>query len=99
MKTTIDIPDELLKFVKKHTGSKTIRGAVVAALESYKDRARQQEVIPLLGTLKNFMTQRELQDMREERDKRHDDRRQQLVDRNPPHHRGSRSSIASRKSA
>jgi hypothetical protein len=99
MKTTVDIPTELLQFVKKHTGSKTIRGAVVAALESYKQRARQQELIPLLGTFKNFMTQAELREMREARDKRHDNRRQQLVDRNAPRQREPRGSVTRRKSA
>jgi putative antitoxin of VapBC-like toxin-antitoxin system len=99
MKTTIDIPDELLQFVRKHTASSTIRGAVIAALESYRQRARQQELIPHLGTFKDFMTLKELQEMREERDIRHDNRRQQLVDRNASRQRGSRSAVPRRKSA
>jgi hypothetical protein len=99
MKTTIDIPDELLKFVKQHTGSKTIRGAVVSALESYRQRARQQEIIPLLGTFKNFMTQKELREMRQERDKRHDHRRQQLVDRDATPGRRPTGPLPRRKSA
>jgi Arc/MetJ family transcription regulator len=99
VKTTVDIPDELLKSVMKATGSRTIRGAVVAALEAYHQRARQRELIPLLGTLKNFMTPQELREMRESREKRHDHRRQQLVGRNAPSERQSRGPLSRRKSA
>jgi hypothetical protein len=81
MKTTVDIPDKLLKSAMQQSGSKTIRGAVLAALEWYNHRARQREVIKMLGTFKDFMTQDELREMRQSREQRHDDRRQQLMDR------------------
>jgi metal-responsive CopG/Arc/MetJ family transcriptional regulator len=99
MKTTIDIPDDLLKYLKKKTRSETIRGAVLTAIEWYVHRERQREVIPLLGTLKGFISQEELQAMREEREKRHDARRQQLVGRGVTRPGGSRGSVSRRKSA
>jgi Arc/MetJ family transcription regulator len=99
MKTTIDIPEDILKETMEFTGSKTIRGAVVAALEWYNRREKQRELVKHLGTFKNFMTQRELQEMRGTREKRHDHRRQQLVDRSVAAPRHSRSQKAGRKSA
>jgi hypothetical protein len=99
MKTTIDIPDDLLKSAKDHSGSKTIRGAVLAALEWYDQRARQREAIKILGTFKDFMTQQELREMRGARDRRHDARRQQLVDRSVARAGRRGSSGARKKSA
>ena len=40
MKTTIDIPEDLLKDVISYTGAKTKREAVVTALEQYNRRQR-----------------------------------------------------------
>jgi hypothetical protein len=99
MKTTVDIPDKLLKSVMEKSGSKTIRAAVVTALEAYEQRAKQREVIRHLGTLKDFMSQEDLRQMREERDKRHDHRRQQLMDRSAPREGGPRGPVSRRKSA
>ena len=78
MKITIHIPDDLLESVMEQSGSKTIRGAVVMAMESYTRRSRQRKVIPLLGKFKNFMSQKELRESRDARDRRHDSRRRRL---------------------
>jgi hypothetical protein len=78
MKTTINIPNALLKSVMKRSGSKTIRGAVIAAMECYDRRGRQREVIPLLGTFKNLISQKELRESRQSRDRRLDERRRSL---------------------
>jgi hypothetical protein len=99
MKTTVDIPDDLLKDVMEHTGSKTIRGAVLAALEWYNHRGRQREAIKILGTFKDFMSRAELQEMRESRDQRHDARRQQFVGRGSARAGRSNSAIPRRKTA
>lgn len=99
MKTTVDIPDDLLQEAMRLSDAKTIRAAVIAALEWYNRRQRQREVVKYLGTFKNFMTQRELREMRGAREQRHDDRRQQLVDRGAAASRKSGSSRARRKSA
>lgn len=45
MKTTIDIPDDLLTGVMEFTGAKTKRDAVVQALEKYHRRERVEAFI------------------------------------------------------
>jgi hypothetical protein len=40
MKTTIDIPENDLKEVQKHTGAKTKREAVVHAIKDFNRRQR-----------------------------------------------------------
>jgi hypothetical protein len=99
MKTTVDIPDKVLKAAMQQSGSKTIRGAVLAALEWYNHRARQREAIKVLGTFKHLMTQDELREMRQSREQRHDHRRQQLLDRGASGTGRSNSAGARRKSA
>ncbi|MGJ8697701.1 MAG: type II toxin-antitoxin system VapB family antitoxin [Verrucomicrobiaceae bacterium] len=42
MKTTIDIPDDILEESMKFTGAKTKRDAVVSAMETYNRRARAE---------------------------------------------------------
>lgn len=59
MKTTIDIPENILKEAMKHTGAKTKREVVVAAVEEF-DLAER-----LHGSCPNFMSKGELQKMRE----------------------------------
>ena len=74
MKTTIDIPEELLSEAMANLKASTKREAVVAALEEFNRRRRAEKVIAMFGTFKNFMTQKELRQMREERGRRHDRR-------------------------
>ncbi|MEJ6648794.1 MAG: type II toxin-antitoxin system VapB family antitoxin [Akkermansiaceae bacterium] len=45
MKTTIDIPDDLLTGLMEYTGAKTKRDAVVQALEKYHRRERVEAFI------------------------------------------------------
>jgi Arc/MetJ family transcription regulator len=66
MKTTVDIPEEQLQEVIRHTGAKTKREAVVIALTEFNRRRRLQKLAEKFGTLEGFMTQEELQRMREE---------------------------------
>ena len=67
MKTTIDIPDEDLKEVMRHTKSKTKRDAVVFALKDFNKRQRLAGLAKMLGTFKDFMTQADLKTMREDK--------------------------------
>ncbi|MFN3480772.1 MAG: type II toxin-antitoxin system VapB family antitoxin [Thermodesulfovibrionales bacterium] len=67
MKTTIDIPQEDLKEAIKYTGAKTKRDAVVSALRDFNKRRRLAELVKMLGTFKDFMTQDDLRAMRENR--------------------------------
>jgi hypothetical protein len=67
MKTTIDIPDNELKEAIKYTGSKTKREAVVIALIDFNKKQRLAALAKMLGTFKDFMTQEDLNVMREDR--------------------------------
>jgi Arc/MetJ family transcription regulator len=66
MKTTVDIPEDALQEAMRHTGAKTKRDAVVIALAEFNRRRRLQRLTEKFGTLDGFMTQEELQRMREE---------------------------------
>ena len=67
MKTTIDIPDALLREAIKHTGAKTKRDAVVTALDEFNRRRRLEEMAERLhGSCPGFMTQTDLRQMRQD---------------------------------
>jgi len=51
MKTTIDIPDDLLADAMRFTGAKTKREAVVKAMEVYNRTQLVKEVVASFGTL------------------------------------------------
>jgi Arc/MetJ family transcription regulator len=69
MKTTIDIPDDLMKDAMRITNATTKRDAVVGAMEALVRQDRKREVLAMLGTFENMMTLDELMEMREERGK------------------------------
>jgi Arc/MetJ family transcription regulator len=50
MKTTIDIPDELLSSLFRISGAKTKRDAVLIALEDYTRRRMVAELVSSFGT-------------------------------------------------
>jgi hypothetical protein len=60
MKTTIDIPDDLLADAMKFTGAKTKRDAVVKAIESFNRLQLVKEVVANFGTL-DFATNEEIE--------------------------------------
>ena len=64
MKTTIDIPEKALREVMRNTGAATKREAVVTAIEEYNRRKRLAAIVKTFGTLSDFMTQDELQELR-----------------------------------
>ena len=67
MKTTIDIPELALEEAMKFTGAKTKRDAVVSAVEDFNRRHRLAALAKRLhGSMPNFMTQEDLQVMRED---------------------------------
>lgn len=66
MKTTLDIPEHELREAIRHTGAKTKREAVVIALSEFNRRRRLRKLVESFGTLDDFMTQEELQRLREE---------------------------------
>jgi Arc/MetJ family transcription regulator len=67
MKTTIDIPEKLLRETIKRTNAKTKRDAVVTALEKFNRLQLLRELnAKLRGTFVDFMTQEDLKIMRED---------------------------------
>jgi hypothetical protein len=70
MKTTVDIPDKLLREAMQYSKAATKREAVLAALEDFNQRHRQADLIKHLGTLKDFITPAELAESRSSRDRR-----------------------------
>ena len=55
MKTTIDIPKELLEDVKAMANIHTNREAVTVALEEFLRHHRSAELVDILGTFSNFV--------------------------------------------
>jgi Arc/MetJ family transcription regulator len=64
MKTTIDIPEELLTAVKIASNTRTKKEAVTVALQEYVRLRRSEELSSLLGTFDDFMDRKELDALR-----------------------------------
>jgi Arc/MetJ family transcription regulator len=65
MKTTIDIPDDVLEDALKFSKARTKREAVVTAVTYYNRRQRMAALARHLGTCRDLMTVNELRRMRE----------------------------------
>jgi Arc/MetJ family transcription regulator len=67
MKTTIDIPEKVMKETIRHTGAKTKKDAILTAVEKYNKRQRLEALAERLhGSMPGFMTQEDLKVMRED---------------------------------
>ncbi|HEY8666531.1 MAG TPA: type II toxin-antitoxin system VapB family antitoxin [Tepidisphaeraceae bacterium] len=71
MKTTIDIPDDMLKHAMEYSGATTKREAILAALDDFNRKHRLTKARKLLGTFDNLITVKELRSLRNARSKRH----------------------------
>jgi hypothetical protein len=60
MKTTIDIPEDLLRDLMKRTSAATKREAVIMAILEYNQRRRMGELASVLGTFTDFMDRTEM---------------------------------------
>lgn len=69
VKTTIDIPDEVMADVMQLTKSATKRDAVVGGLREFIRRQKVDELIKLLGTSDTFMSHEQLMQMRQQQGK------------------------------
>lgn len=68
MKTIIDIDEEVLQQVMKASGSKTKKGAIVAALNEYLRLKKREELKGLIGGYEEFdLSLEEVRKMRHER--------------------------------
>jgi len=64
MKTTIDIPDDMLSDLMNWTSAETKREAVLRAIAEYNQRRRMAELTSTLGTFVEFMDREDLDVMR-----------------------------------
>ena len=64
MKTTIDIPDDMLMELIDNTHADTKKQAILTAIEDYNRRKRMATVADILGTFTQFMDKGELDTLR-----------------------------------
>ena len=64
MKTTIDIPEGVLKDAMRYTGARTKREAIVTAVSEYNRRRRMAALARHLGTCADPMGPEELEKLR-----------------------------------
>lgn len=64
MKTTLDIPDNVLKDAMRFTAAKTKREALVTAVEDYNRRQRLKLLSRELGGFDGFLSPNELEELR-----------------------------------
>ena len=65
MKTTVNIPDEELEEVVRHTRARTKRDAIVTAISDFNRRKRLEKLADQLGTFDSVMSLEELLRLRE----------------------------------
>jgi Arc/MetJ family transcription regulator len=65
MKTTVNIPDNVLRDAMRHTKAKTKREAIVKALEEMNRRYSQAELVKYFGKFESLMTNEEIEAMEE----------------------------------
>ncbi len=65
MKTTVELPEELLREAMRLSGLPTKRAAILAALEEFVRRRRRQKLLSMLGRTEIALTQDELERMRQ----------------------------------
>jgi hypothetical protein len=65
MKTTIDIPQEEMEEVLRHTHARTKRDAIVTAISDFNRRKRLEKLAEQLGTFDNVAPLEELLRLRE----------------------------------
>ena len=66
MKTSVDIPENMLNELLENTRAESKRKAILIAIDEYNRRKRMSELVETLGTFKEFMTGNELDKMRTE---------------------------------
>jgi Arc/MetJ family transcription regulator len=66
MKTTVNIPDKVLRDAMRHTKAKTKREAIVKALEEMNRRHSQAELLKYTGKFESLMTNEEIEALDEE---------------------------------
>lgn len=65
MKTTIDIPEDILKNVLSYSNAGTKKEAILTAMNEYVQRRKMEKIASKLGKFSDFMNQSDLKKMRE----------------------------------
>jgi hypothetical protein len=60
MKTTVDIPDDELEEVLRHTKAQTKRDAIVTAIRDFNRQKRLERLAEQLGTFDDVVSREEL---------------------------------------
>lgn len=66
MKITVDIPNDELQEVLRHTGAHTKRAAIVIAIAEFNRRRRLARLVERFGTCDQILTHEELAKLRAE---------------------------------
>jgi len=61
MKTTIDIPDNVMEETVTYSNAKTKRDAILTAMEDYNRRQRVARVMEMFGTFKSISSNDEIE--------------------------------------
>ena len=64
MKTTIDIPEDMLREAMRFAGAKTKRDAIVTAVADYNRRHRVAQLTKYLGSCRDLFSHEELMQLR-----------------------------------
>lgn len=64
MKTTVDIPDDMLMELIENTSARTKREAILTAIEEYNRKKKTALLAEMVGTFDQFMTSEELDESR-----------------------------------
>ncbi len=67
MKTTVDIPEVLLKEVLSYSKQRSKKDAIITAMTEYIQKKKMEEFASRLGTLDHLITSTELQKLRRKR--------------------------------
>ena len=67
MKTTVDIPDHILKEVIFYIKAKTQKTAIITAMEEYIRLRKSEKIADQLGQFDNFFSASDLKKMREDK--------------------------------
>ncbi len=64
MKTTLDIPSDVMEDAIKYTGAKSKRDAIVTAVSDFNRRHKLESLANRLGTFDDFISSEELSELR-----------------------------------
>jgi Arc/MetJ family transcription regulator len=70
MKTTVDIPEQVLEDAMRYTRAKTKREAIVSAMQDYIRRKRMSELVRYSGSSDTLLTNDEIEALEQRRSRR-----------------------------